>query len=595
MSPFSSISLIHLALVSVGGAVQQTPKAPPKAPILRIEAGGHTSSVTSIAVDPAGKFVITASNDKSARVWELPSLKLVRVLRPPLGLTPEEGKLNAVALSPNGKIAAVGGWTGVEWDESNSVYMFDVSTGRIVQRFAGLPNAIDSLAFSRDGLRLAVGLADGGLRVLNAADGSLLVQDDMYSDAINSLDFDLHGQLVTCSEDGSVRIYNDQGSLRALVARPPGSRPEGVAFSPDGTRVAVGDATKASVVVLSGSNLQEEFTANTEGLGASVQNVAWSPDGTSLSAAASATNSDHRFIVRTWSEGGNGVSKDVAVAGNTVLALAYTPAGGLVFSAGDGFGTMSAAGEVKRVDLPIADLSDLGTHFRLTKDGGQVWFSYRAHGKEPVSFSTTARTIVSDPVEDARLAAAPPKRETAGFKVTDWFDNQHPKMNGTPITLDPFEVSESLAILPDGGGFVLGTEWYVRSFGSDGSAKWKIDTHGSAMSVNISGDGRLVVVAYGDGTVRWHRVRDGKELLALYAHPDKKRWVIWTPSGYYDCSPDGENLFGWSVNNGADLAAGFYPPSSLRSRYYRPDVISRILSSMDEAAAVRDANAHRKS
>jgi hypothetical protein len=46
-----------------------------------------------------------------------------------------------------------------------------------------------------------------------------------------------------------------------------------------------------------------------------------------------------------------------------------------------------------------------------------------------------------------------------------------------------------------------------------------------------SGDGRLVVAAYGDGTIRWHRVDDGRELLALSVLADKQNWVAWCCNG----------------------------------------------------------------
>ena len=55
--------------------------------------------------------------------------------------------------------------------------------------------------------------------------------------------------------------------------------------------------------------------------------------------------------------------------------------------------------------------------------------------------------------------------------------------------------------------------------------------------VNLSPDGKIAVVAYGDGTIRWHRAKDGAELLALFIHKPDKRWVTWTPSGYYAASP----------------------------------------------------------
>jgi hypothetical protein len=66
--------------------------------------------------------------------------------------------------------------------------------------------------------------------------------------------------------------------------------------------------------------------------------------------------------------------------------------------------------------------------------------------------------------------------------------------------------------------------------------------------------------------------------------------VLWTPSGYYDASPGGEDFIGWHVNNGKDQAADFFPNSRFRSTFYRPDVIDRVIATMDEAEALRLAN-----
>ena len=78
--------------------------------------------------------------------------------------------------------------------------------------------------------------------------------------------------------------------------------------------------------------------------------------------------------------------------------------------------------------------------------------------------------------------------------------------------------------------------------------------------MNISGDGRLVVTAYADGTIRWHRLSDGKELLALFVHAKDKRFVAWTPKGYYAASPGAEDLIGWHVNRDWDHAPISSPP-----------------------------------
>ena len=66
-----------------------------------------------IGVDARGRWLMTASHDKTARAWNLASGILMRVLRPPIG-DHNEGRPFAAALSPDGRTIAVGGWTG-EW------------------------------------------------------------------------------------------------------------------------------------------------------------------------------------------------------------------------------------------------------------------------------------------------------------------------------------------------------------------------------------------------------------------------------------------------------------------------------------------------
>ena len=57
-----------------------------------------------------------------------------------------------------------------------------------------------------------------------------------------------------------------------------------------------------------------------------------------------------------------------------------------------------------------------------------------------------------------------------------------------------------------------------------------------------------------------------------------------------DASVGGEELIGWHVNRGPDAAADFFPASHFRDRFYRPDVVARILDTLDEGKAVAEAD-----
>ena len=110
--------------------------------------------------------------------------------------------------------------------------------------------------------------------------------------------------------------------------------------------------------------------------------------------------------------------------------------------------------------------------------------------------------------------------------------------------------------------------------------------HLTVWGVDISADGKLIVATYADGTIRWHRLNDGAELLALFMHPDGKRWVAWTPQGYYDASAGADDLIGWQVNRGYDQAPDFFPAAQFQQRFNRRDVIARVLDTLDVDQAV---------
>ena len=194
-----------------------------------------------------------------------------------------------------------------------------------------------------------------------------------------------------------------------------------------------------------------------------------------------------------------------------------------------------------------------------------------------------------DAAEDRALAVA--RTQAAGLEITDWNNARDPKLAGKPLTLEKYEHSQSVAIAPDGKRFALGADWSLRLFDAQGAEVWQKPVPTVAWAVNVTGDGRLVVAGYGDGTIRWHRISDGEEVLALFVHRDGQRWVAWTPQGYYDASANGDTLIGWQVNRGRDQAADFFPAAQFRERFYRPDVIARVLDTLDVDEALRQADA----
>ena len=59
----------------------------------------HSAAITRIAVDPSEQILATVSEDKSLKIWELKTGRLIRTIHPPAG-DGDIGKLYAVAISP---------------------------------------------------------------------------------------------------------------------------------------------------------------------------------------------------------------------------------------------------------------------------------------------------------------------------------------------------------------------------------------------------------------------------------------------------------------------------------------------------------------
>ena len=141
----------------------------------------------------------------------------------------------------------------------------------------------------------------------------------------------------------------------------------------------------------------------------------------------------------------------------------------------------------------------------------------------------------------------------------------------------PNELALSGAIAPDGKTYFIGTNRSLNALDKAGPLKWHWVGPDEVLAVNVSKDNRLVIAAYGDGTIRWHRADDGRELLALQVLSNQKDWVLWTPEGFYQATPGARDVLKWVVNHGPDEAATTLPVSAI-TRLHRPDALPHVLS-----------------
>jgi len=298
-----------------GQAKSKRPALPEEGLFLRLDPGMHTAAIIRMSVSGDGRLVATASHDKTVRLWALPEGRPIRTLRPPVG-EGDEGKLYAVALSPDGRWLAAGGWITDNTNTVAWVHIFETATGALTTRLGPLPNVVLDLEVSPDGTRLAAGLGGAnGIRLWQVDTGSpslageepaesgnsgtagvnlsngnpgraprftALPADSAYGDDVYGLAFAPDGRLFTTSYVGQIRAYAAGLYNRpARKARAPGGdRPFGLDLSPDGARLAVGYEDTIRVSLLDPETLDPMGEADTSGLSnGTLHSVAWLADG----------------------------------------------------------------------------------------------------------------------------------------------------------------------------------------------------------------------------------------------------------------------------------------------------------------------------
>ncbi len=185
----------------------------------------HPDVALSAVALPDGRRAITGCYDGVVRLWDLQSGTLIRPL------VKHGGAVHAIALSPDGTHALSGG-------QDKTLRMLDIARGSEVRQFEGIPAAVASVAFSRDGRRVLAGGDNGVVYLGNAMSSDPVRPLTGHSSVVWSVAFALDGgHAVSGAADGSM-IYWDLDAMRALCkTRIDGADFRFAAFEGDGRHV----------------------------------------------------------------------------------------------------------------------------------------------------------------------------------------------------------------------------------------------------------------------------------------------------------------------------------------------------------------------
>ena len=167
--------------------------------------------MTWIDIDRASRHLVSASKDKTARVWDAATGALVATL----SSSPPQ-PVDAARFSPDGQLVI----TAAE-DKSAVIWTLD---GRAVHILEGHSDAIPSAAFSPDGRLVATGSDDGTAKVWDVASGSLLWSSGHSVDRVWSVMFSPDGRFLLAAQGPTARVWamdpddRDPRDLEAFAA-----------------------------------------------------------------------------------------------------------------------------------------------------------------------------------------------------------------------------------------------------------------------------------------------------------------------------------------------------------------------------------------
>jgi len=526
-----------------------------------------------------GRLVAVADN-YVVHVWDTSSGKEVSTITVPnSGVYQENGGV-FTAFTPDGKRLATSGF-------GTQTYVWDIDTGKQVQQFKGRTNMAYSVAFSEDGTQLTSG---GRTRWdLRTGQGRRLVSSPTDKQfGMPSPD----GKLIAmfAPNAGAVTIYDAASgkTLQSLTRANFDGGVERVKFSPDGRSLAV-IYTPSKGVQMIGRLPSSEVKIWDPINGRETQTLLLS-----MSPVEAGFSTDGKMIATVTSQG-EITLWDVA-SGSRLRSLST--------SAGQTWDPMSmmknlpTPGQMPNIPRPTTDqINGMINNMLGTMTAGTL-----GRNVSSVIFSRDGSVLASGGIDTksnydmaAMMAQAQGGQQKKGKNqpppsTEDFLKNLKVETTGQLVLWDS-ATGQQLGIIKGHGKAITKVAFsrdakLVASAGTDNTIKiWDVATqrelktftgHTAPIeSMDFSPDGKLLASASDDGSTFLWDANTGEHLLTLISLDDGGEWMVVTPDGLFDGTPQSWNQILWRYNADTFNVA---PVEWFFNEYYHPGLLSDVFA-----------------